>query len=141
MLIAGNSGTNQAEICVNGSNFVPLQPYHSISFQLVPSATGDQGVYAAFPFACNAILGWTIASQSGTSGSISISLYKANGAIPTTGSTLVTASAPIVLSSANWNSSTSVGTWVTAIAPGDTFLFDVTSYSTLTGVNGTVYCQ
>jgi hypothetical protein len=121
--------------------------YHAMNFTLVPAATGDQGIYPTMPFACSAILGWYLTSASGTAGSISISLYKTNGAIPSLSSTLVSASAPMVLSSANWNATISPGTgsvstWTPLnIAPGDTFLFDVTSYSTLTGVSGAIWCQ
>lgn len=83
------------------------------------------------------IASWTLLSTdaSATAGSIVVEVDKdvyAN--YPPNGSDKICASACPTLSSVNKNTSSSLGTWTTAVTAGDVFGFNVTSVSTVSRV-------
>jgi hypothetical protein len=83
------------------------------------------------------IASWTLLSTdaSATAGSIVVEIDKdvyAN--YPPNGSDKICASACPTLSSVNKNTSSSLGTWTTAVTAGDVFGFNVTSVSTVSRV-------
>ena len=121
---------------------------HTLGFTLSgPIATGQQilGQFGNFPCA---LTGWSLIASG--SGSISIDLDAvANSAppvapaVPNTGANKISASAPLVLSSAATASggASAVSTWTTSRAAWDSFAINVTSVSGITFVTGTIWCQ
>lgn len=99
--------------------------------------TGATNVYIPVNYACT-ITGGAITSDQ--SGSIAIDVWKAAGAIPTSGDK-ISASAPLSLSSAQYNGSPSLTGWTTSVSIGDVISFSVASASTVTRVTGQLYCQ
>ena len=131
-------GDNTTQIATDAfvQNAISTPP-HAINFQITPTATGDQKIYPSVNFACT-ITGWNISSNA--SGSISIDIWKANAAIPTSGNK-ISASAPVALSGAQLAQGGSVSGWTTTVVSGDVFAFNVSSYSTLASVTGVLFCQ
>jgi len=73
-------------------------------------------------------------------GSITIDIWKAAGAIPTSANK-ISASAPLTLSSAQLNQNGSLTGWTTSVSVGDVFGFNVATASTVTHVVGQIWCQ
>ena len=97
------------------------------------------------PGSCS-ITGWSLAADQ--SGSISIDLdAHANAtqatapAVPNTTTDKISASAPLVLSSAQSAANTTLSGWTTSRTIWDSFLVNVTSATTVTKVTGQVFCQ
>ena len=75
------------------------------------------------------------------SGSIAVAIWKANGRTPTSGD-LISASAPVSLSSAQYNFSAALTGWTTAVSINDVFWASVTSVDgSLTGATVQIWCQ
>lgn len=130
-------GTPNAINYNQAPNQSPAAPPHSITFALTPTATGDQKIYPSFHYACT-LQSYDITADQ--SGSISVDIWQANAAIPTSGNK-ISASAPVALSSAQLAQGGSVSTWTTAVAANAVFAANVSSYSTLTHVTITLWCQ
>jgi hypothetical protein len=99
--------------------------------------TGDIKVYPTADFACT-INRWDISADQ--SGSITVDVWKAATAIPTSGNK-ISASAPLTLSSAQLAQNGSRTGWTTAVSVGDVFGFSVATVSTVTRVVGQIWCQ
>lgn len=85
-------------------------------------ATGNQGVYVV-PFDCT-ITGWTILSDISGSAQVTISKGSYSG-YPTVSS--IVASAPIVLTSAQKATSTTLTGWTTSLSAGDVLSYNLDS--------------
>jgi len=68
------------------------------------------------------IIGWRLVSD--LSATVTVDIWKANGAIPTNANS-ITASAKPALSAAELNASTTLTGWTTAVAAGDCFIMEV----------------
>jgi hypothetical protein len=114
---------------------------HVISFSIDGGgsviATGDAKIYPTADFSCT-INRWDVSADQ--SGSITIDVWKAAGAIPTSGNK-ISASAPITLSTAQLAQNGSRTGWTSAVSVGDVFGFSVATVSTVTRVIGQVWCQ
>jgi hypothetical protein len=75
------------------------------------------------------------------SGSITVAIWKANAAIPTSGN-IISSSAPVTLASAQLNQSSSLAGWTLTVAPGDVFWATVVTVDgVLTSVSVQLSCQ
>ncbi len=114
---------------------------HSISFVLDGGGStitlGDGKVYPTADFTCT-INRWDISADQ--SGSITVDVWKAAGAIPTSGNK-ISASAPLTLSTAQLAQNGSLTGWTSSVSPGDVFGFSVASVTTVTRVTGQIWCQ
>jgi hypothetical protein len=143
----GSLVANQPQmIAYNGTVFLLLGTpssagVHQINFVIdgngSPIATGTLKDFPSVNFACT-INKVTIASDK--SGSITVDIWKANGAIPTSANK-ISASAPVTLSNAQLNQNSALTGWATTIAAGDVFGFNVASASTVTHAVGQLWCQ
>jgi hypothetical protein len=89
------------------------------------------------PYAC-AISGWSLVTDQ--PGSISIDVWKAAQAIPTSANK-ISGSSPPSLTSAQLAQSTAVPGWSTAVSANDVAGFYVTSATTVGRATLTVLCQ
>lgn len=127
----------------NGSGTPPsfISFPHSISFVIDGAgsviATGDIKTYPTADFACTIN---RIDISADQSGSITVDVWKAAGAIPTSGDK-ISASAPLTLSSAQLAQNGSRTGWTTAVSVGDVFGFSVITVATVTRVVGQIWCQ
>jgi hypothetical protein len=114
---------------------------HSISFVIDGGGstilTGDAKIYPTSDFACTIN---RIDISADQSGSITVDVWKAAGAIPTSGNK-ISASAPLTLSSAQLAQNGSRTGWTTAVSVGDVFGFSVATATTVTRVTGQIWCQ
>jgi hypothetical protein len=99
--------------------------------------TGDIKNYPTADYACTII---RIDISADQSGSITVDVWKAAGAIPTSGNK-ISASAPLTLSSAQLAQNGSLSGWTTAVAVGDVFGFNVATATTVTKAIGQIWCQ
>jgi len=114
---------------------------HSVTFVIDGGGsaitTGDIKLYQTVDYACTINRVDISADQAG---SITVDVWKANAAIPTSGNK-ISASAPLTLSSAQLSQSGSLTGWTTAVAVNDVFGFDVITAATVTRVSGQIWCQ
>lgn len=114
---------------------------HSISFVIDGGGstilTGDAKVYPTADFACTIN---RIDISADQSGSITVDVWKAAAAIPTSGNK-ISASAPLTLSAAQLAQNGSLTGWSTAVSVGDVFGFNVATATTVTRVTGQIWCQ
>jgi hypothetical protein len=114
---------------------------HSISFVIDGGGSvivlGDAKVYPTADFTCT-INRWDISADQ--SGSITVDVWKAAGAIPTSGNK-ISASAPLTLSTAQLAQNGSRSGWTAAVSTGDVFGFSVATATTVTRVTGQIWCQ
>jgi hypothetical protein len=114
---------------------------HSISVSLdgggVAITTGDVGFFPTTAFACTIN---RVDISGSPSGSITIDVWKAAGAIPT-GANKISASAPLTLSSSQLSQNGSISGWTTSVASGDVFGFTVVTAATVQKVTGQIWCQ
>ncbi len=119
----------------------PAAQLHSISFVIDGGGstilTGDAKVYPTADFACT-INRWDLSADQ--SGSITIDIWKAVGAIPTSGNK-ISASAPMTLSTAQLAQNGSTSGWSLGVSSGDVFGFNVVTVTTVTRVMGQIWCQ
>ncbi len=138
------------EISWDGTNMQMLSPtcataavaqQHAIGFSIGDGVnvitTGDAGTYPSVAFSCT-ITQWDISAKQ--SGSITIDIWKKAAAIPT-GSDKISASAPVTLSTAQLAQNGSRTSWSNTVTSGDVFGFSVATVTTLTHVDGVIYCQ
>jgi hypothetical protein len=138
-----------AHIVSNGTDYfaelygggVVTAQLHSIGFTLDGGGsaivTGDAKVYPTAAFACTIS---RIDISADQSGSITVDVWKAAGAIPTSGNK-ISASAPLTLSTAQLAQNGSLSGWTTSVASGDVFGFSVATVSTVTRVVGQIWCN
>jgi hypothetical protein len=114
---------------------------HSISFVIDGGgsviALGDAKVYPTADFTCT-INRWDISADQ--SGSITVDVWKAAGAIPVAGNK-ISASAPLTLSTAQLAQNGSLSGWTLGVSSGDVFGFSVATATTVTRVTGQLWCQ
>ncbi len=114
---------------------------HSISFVIDGGgsviSTGDIKIYPTVDFACTIN---RIDISADQSGSITVDVWKAAGAIPTSGNK-ISASAPLTLSSAQLAQNGSRSGWSAGVSVGDVFGFSVATVATVTRVVGQIWCQ
>jgi len=139
LVLPGSGGSNGNN--GNGNNGGAKQQLHSINFVIDGGGsaitTGDKGIYPTVAFACTIN---RIDISADQSGSITVDVWKAAGAIPTSGNK-ISASAPLTLSSAQLSQNGSRTGWTTAVAIGDVFGFSVASASVVTRVVGQIWCN
>jgi hypothetical protein len=145
-IVAGEwtaGGTGNVTYNVKGAGQV-----HTIGFNIGVAgtviSTGDIGFYPGNAsnnghggFSCT-IRGVTVSGK--PSGSITVDVWKKNGGIPTSADK-ISASAPITLSSSQWQGDGSLTGWFKDVSPGDVFGFSVASAATVETVTGVIYCQ
>lgn len=100
-------------------------------------ATGDLEVFPTANFACTIN---RIDISGFPSGSITVNVWKAAGAIPTAGN-IISASAPLTLSATTLTQNGSIAGWTTAVAAGDVFGFTVATAATVERVTGQIWCR
>lgn len=114
---------------------------HSLSFTIDGGgsaiATGDARSYPTAAYACTIN---RIDISADQSGSITVDVWKAAGAIPTSGNK-ISASAPLTLSSAQLAQNGSLTGWTKTVSSGDVFGFNVATVSTVQRVTGQIWCQ
>jgi hypothetical protein len=114
---------------------------HVISFVIDGAgsaiATGALKDFPTANFTCTINKAQISADQSG---SITVDIWKAAGAIPNSGNK-ISASAPVTLSASQLNQNSSLSGWTTSVAVGDVFGFSVATSSTVTHVVGQIWCQ
>ncbi len=114
---------------------------HSISVVIdgggVAITTGAVGVFPTAAFACTIN---RVDISADLSGSITVDVWKAAGAIPTSGNK-ISASAPLTLTNSQLSQNGSISGWGTAVAIGDVFGFTVVTVATVTRVTGQIWCQ
>jgi hypothetical protein len=114
---------------------------HAISFVIDGGgsaiAAGALSDFPAVAYACSIN---RIDISADQPGSIAVDVWKAAGAIPTAADK-ISASAPLTLSSAQLTQNGSISGWTTSVSSGDVFGFSVASATTVTHVNGTIWCQ
>ena len=138
---AGGLGFTQSTDAF-GCNSIPAAQLHSVTFVINGASggaitTGALGVFPAVDFACtiNRI------DVSGTpSGSITVDIWKAAGAIPTSGNK-ISASAPATLSSSQLSQNGSLSGWTLGVSAGDVFGGTIATAATVTAVTITIWCQ
>jgi len=114
---------------------------HSISFTIdgggsaIP--TGPVNMFPTAAFACTINRVNISADQTGT---ITVDIWKAAGAIPT-GGDLISAAAPLTLSGAQLAQNGSLAGWSTSVSVGDVFGFSVATANTVTKVVGQIWCN
>ena len=114
----------------------------SIQFDLANGSTvlgtGAVGAYAAISFN-GTITGITLASP--LAGSISLDLWKANGATPlSSANSIVGSGTKPIMTARTYSTCAPVGWTTTTVAPGDMLTLDVVSVSTLTACSIIVQC-
>jgi hypothetical protein len=118
-----------------------ISQLHSISFVIDGGGstilTGDAKVYPTADFTCT-INRWDISADQ--SGSVTVDVWKAAGAIPNSGNK-ISASAPLTLSTAQLAQNGSLTGWGTSVSSGDVFGFSVATATTVTRVTGQIWCQ
>jgi hypothetical protein len=129
-------GTPQASLALPGITG------HVISFVIDGAGsaitTGALKDYPTAEYACTINKATISADQSG---SITVDVWKAAGAIPTS-SNKISASAPVTLSTSQLNQASAVSTWSPlTVSVGDVFGFSVASAATVTHVVGQLWCQ
>jgi hypothetical protein len=114
---------------------------HSITFVINGGgstiATGDIHQYPTADFGCTIN---RIDTSGNPSGSITVDIWKAAGAIPTSGNK-ISASAPATLSSAQLAQSGSISGWTTSVSVGDVFDASVATVTSVTSVTVQIWCQ
>jgi hypothetical protein len=128
-----SDGTNYQANCTNTS-------LHVITFAINGGGsaitTGALGVFPTADYACT-INRYDV---SGTpSGSITVDIWKAAGAIPTS-SDKISASAPVTLSSTTLNQNGSLAGWSKTVTAGDVFGGTIASASAVTAVTVQIWC-
>jgi hypothetical protein len=120
---------------------------HSITIPIMgsPIVTGTSNVGTPTPpvqFSCTIGAGSTkVSILSPVADSMTVAIWKANLAIPTSAG-LISASAPVSLSSATINSTASLTGWTTSVSVGDVFWASVTTApSTTTTATIQIGCQ
>jgi hypothetical protein len=144
---ACGDATHVCAITTNGKGLVTAQsattitPQHSIMFSVDGGGsaitTGDLNQFPTANYSCTINKAQISANQSG---SITIDIWKANAAIPTSGNK-ISASAPVTLSSAQLNQASSLSGWTLSVSPNDVFGATIVSASTVQKVTVQLWCQ
>ena len=114
---------------------------HSINFNINGNgsaiSTGDLGVFPRAEYTC-AIFAVDVTGA--PSGSITVDIWKANAAIPTSGNK-ISATDPATLASSQLSHDTTLSGWTLSVVPGDIFGGTIVTASSVTNVLVTIYCQ
>lgn len=133
-------GTEMQMLSQTG-NAIPATVTHVITAVIdgggVPIVTGALKDFPTADFSCTINTAMVAAD---TSGSITVDVWKANAAIPSSANK-ISASAPVTLSSAQLNQSSALTGWTTSVSTNDVFGFNVASASTVTHVVIQLWCQ
>lgn len=133
---ANGNAIDAGSACSSGS-----AQLHAINFVVdgggAVVATGDTKTYLTVDYACTINKATISADQSG---SVTVDVWKASAAIPTSANK-ISASAPVTLSSAQLNQNSPLTGWTTAVSVGDVFGFSVATSATVTRVMGQLWCQ
>lgn len=97
-------------------------------------STGVKG-YISVPFN-GTITGWDIVAD--VAGNISVEVYKKAAGIPSLSTDKISASSPILLSSAQLAQNGSIAGWITGVATNDVIGFNVLAALTVTRVTATI---
>lgn len=101
-------------------------------------APGDANVFPSVNFGCT--IGAAMVSADAV-GSITVDVWKANAAIPTSGDK-ISGTNPVTLASAQLNQASSLATWTsTTVSANDVFGFRVATATTVTRVTVQLFCQ
>ena len=129
--VAASSPNSGDVLMWNGSNWIPANNVFSV-IHTCGAAYGDGNDTASV---ADGLVGYVRVPYSGTitrgeivsdaSCSCTVAVWKAAGALPTV-SDLISASAPITLSSGTVGEITTLTGWTTSVAVGDVFGFDLT---------------
>lgn len=93
--------------------------------------TGTKGYIGYTPFAGTIVGAYLIADAAGA---IVIDVWKANGAIPTNGDSITSATPPTLTNPSQYSADTTLTSWTTSVAIGDRWGFNVDSATTVTRV-------
>jgi len=114
---------------------------HSITFVINGGgsviATGDVHEYVTADFACTIN---RVDISANPSGSMTVDIWKANAAIPTSGNK-ISASAPATLSSSQLAQSGSLTGWTTSVSTNDVFDASVATSTTVTSATVQIWCK
>lgn len=137
-VIKGDGAGNGVDSGIAASSIVSL---HAITFTIDGGGsaitTGAVNLFIPIHFSCT-VQRYDIAADQ--SGSITIDVWAANGAIPTSGNK-ISASAPMTLSSAQLSQNGSRTGWNGMLSDGFVMGFSVATASTVTRVYGVIWCQ
>lgn len=138
--VAMDTTSHHLKVGSNGST-VDLTPLHVITFGVDNGTTvipaGNIKQYPSVNYTCR-ITKAMISSDA--SGSITVDVWKANAAIPTAGN-IISASAPVTLSSSQLNQNSALTAWTLTVSPNDVFGFSVASATTVAKFTGELWCQ
>ena len=134
----GGGGTSP----ITCSTCVTTPQVHSITFAINGASggaitSGAIGVFPPIVYACTIN---EVDVTGAPSGSISVDIWKANAAIPTSGNK-ISASDPATLSSAQRSVDTMLTGWSKSVVPGDVFGGTIVSATSVTAVTLTIWCQ
>ncbi len=119
---------------------IPSQ-LHTITFSISGGGstitTGDVLSYPTAAFSCTIN---RVDISGNPSGSITVDVWKAAGAIPTSGNK-ISASAPVTLSTSQLNQNGSISGWTLGVSSGDVFGASVATVSSLTSATVQIWCQ
>lgn len=114
---------------------------HTITFNISGGGsvvtTGDVHNYLTVDYSCTIN---RIDTSGNPSGSATVDIWKAAGAIPTSGNK-ISASAPATLSSSQLSQNGSISGWTTGVSSGDVFDASVATATTVTSVTVQIWCQ
>jgi len=142
-------GTAGLPLCSNGASADPsfetcsgaVNQLHSITFVLDGGgsviATGAVNKFPPVDYACTIN---RVDVTGNPSGSITVDIWKAAGAIPTS-MNKISASAPATLSSSQINLNGSLTGWTTSVSIGDVFGASVATSTTVTSATIVMWCQ
>lgn len=144
------SNKSGVRVVCDGTNYFTIRgaiptitpQLHSVVFAINGASggaitTGALGVFPTSKYSCTI----SQVDVTGTpSGSITVDIWKAAGAIPT-GASKISASAPATLSSSAINLGGSISGWTTGVSSGDVFGGTIATASTVTAVTITIWCQ
>ena len=140
--------TGAGVTCSNGTGktvcdipATPASQLHSITFSINGGgsviATGDTHSYPPVDYSCTIN---RLDITGNPSGSITVDIWKAAGAIPTSGNK-ISASAPATLSSSQISQNGSLTGWTTSVSAGDVFGASVATVSSVTSATVVMWCQ
>ena len=141
VVVYGYKGTS-ASASLGGDSGPASPQLHAITIPIggAPIVTGTSGVGtpATANFSCTINKAQAVADASG---SITVDVWKAAGAIPNSGNK-ISASAPVTLSSSQLNQDSDISGWDTTVSSGDVFWANVATVDgSLTSATVQIWCQ
>ncbi len=141
-ITAANVANNLSDLANAATARTNLGVGHTISIPIAGSpivtGTGSVGIPGLANFACTINKAQIVGNAPG---SITVDVWKAAGAVPSSGGK-ISASAPVTLSSAQLNQNSSLTGWTATVTAGDVFWATVASVDgVLSSVHVTLTCQ